>query len=107
MMPLRAVAKRLPPATRVSLIASGLIFCAIALFLHLEAHRTGGPRDRLGRGLDVVGVEIFELQLRDLPDLRHRHLTRDGAARLLAARSDLRRLAKEERRGRRAHLESE
>ena len=37
---------------------------------HLDAHRAGGARDDLRRRIDVGGVEVRELLLRDLAQLR-------------------------------------
>src|SRR5690606_25733255 len=103
---------RLPPAWRVALICSGVMF-AMFLLHHPDAHGARRTRQRTRRLLDVIGIEVCELELRDLTHLIHRHLTDVGTARFLRTGARLPGrlqtcgLLQEEARRRRLHHESE
>jgi hypothetical protein len=59
---------------------------------HFEAHRDRGAFDDPGRRVDVVGVEVGHLGLRDLGELRALDLARRDLAWLLRARLEAGRL---------------
>src|SRR5204862_298211 len=68
---------------------------AMALTLDLDAHRTGGSGDGANGGLDGGGVQVGELQLRDLLDLLLRDLADLHAVGLCGALRDARLLLEE------------
>src|ERR687885_1620752 len=68
---------------------------------HLHAHRAGGPRDDLRGLVDVVRVEVRQLALRDLAQLRLGDLRHLVAVRLARALLDAGRLLDEHSRRRR------
>src|SRR5438046_10714025 len=84
-----------PPTRAVPLVADG------------DAHRARGAADDLLRRVDVVGVEVGHLALRDLAYLVARHRRDLGLVRLAGALLDAGRLEQQSRRGRRLGDERE
>jgi hypothetical protein len=95
----------------------GRIHRLAAFFIRLlGAHDSPPPRRvpsngpfprRCSSPLDIVGVQVGQLQLRDLAHLRLRHLPHLVAIRLARALLHLRSLLEQHRRGRRLELEGE
>jgi hypothetical protein len=77
------------------------------LLRDLDAHRTRRPRDDLDRLVDVVGVEVCLLDLRDLLELVDRDRAHLVAIRLPRALRDLGGAFEQHGRGRRLELERE